>query len=156
MRRRRFAKGRPVKQGTTVVRHDGAKLEIPSAIARSKELLERLRQETYRRMVPWASSQFQSGGLISFGPYTVSRQGLTVTAPKLSMAAARFTGGAAGLAGPIETQSVSWSEFSEVRFESRWIRLVRPGLRMDWYVVYQGVPNVHVLTALLQQVLPKS
>jgi hypothetical protein len=150
------AYGRPVKKGTTVVKHDGTKLEIPTALARPEELLERLRQETYRRMLPWALNQFQSGGLVSFGVYTVSRQGLTVTAPKFSMAAAMLTGGAAGLAGPVETQSVSWSEFSEVRLESRWIRLKRPGLRTDWYIVYQGVPNVHVLTALLQQILPKT
>jgi hypothetical protein len=146
------AYGRPVKKGTTVVRHDGTKLEVPSAVARPKELLERLRQETYRRMLPWALSQFQSGGLVSFGPYTLGRQGLTVAAPKISMAALMLTGGAAGIGAPAELQTVPWSEFSEIRLESRWIRLKRPGLRTDWYVVYQGVPNVHVLIALLQQV----
>jgi hypothetical protein len=150
------AYGRPVKKGTTVVKHDGSKLEIPTAIARSKEFVEKLRQETYRRMGPWAFSQFQSGGLVSFGPYTLSRQGLTVAAPKISIAAMMLTGGAAGLGGPTELQTVPWSEFSEVRLESRWIRLKRPGLRTDWYVVYQAVPNVHVLIALLQQVLPKT
>jgi hypothetical protein len=67
-----------------------------------------------------------------------------------------LTGGAAGIGSSNELTTVPWNAFSAVRFESRWIRLKRPGLQTDWYIVRSSVPNVHVLEALLLQLGPRS
>jgi len=150
------AYGQQPQKGYTVVRHDGVKLELPPALARLERLADRLHSETLRWMLPWALSQLQAGAMVPFGPYTVGSRGLTVAAPSYSLATMVLTGGAAGIGSSNELTTVPWNAFSAVRFESRWIRLKRPGLQTDWYIVRSSVPNVHVLEALLLQLGPRS
>ena len=149
------ATARQPKKGYTVRRRDGVNIQLTSALAGLERLADRVRQETYTRMMPWALSQFQAGGQVSFCMYSLSRMGLTVTAPQVSIGALMISGGMVPTTGGLQTTSVPWSEFSEIRPESQWIRLVRPGLAVDWRIVHASVPNVHVLLALLQQILPK-
>jgi hypothetical protein len=143
---------RQATTGYTIRTRAGTNLQFTAAVAGLERLADRVREETYRRKMPWALSQFQAGGQVSFGMYVVSRHGLSVTAPQVSIGALMLSGGAVGATGATQTTTVPWSEFSEIRPEKQWIRLVRPGLAIDWYVVYRAVPNVHVLLALLQQV----
>ncbi|MBI5486931.1 MAG: hypothetical protein HY905_06335 [Deltaproteobacteria bacterium] len=146
--------GRQTKAGYTVRKRDGTNILLTPALAGLERLAGRVREETYRRMMPWALSQFQAGGQVSFGMYSVSRQGLAVTAPQVSIGAIMLSGGAVTSLGAAQTTFMPWSEFSQVRPESQWLRLVRPGLAIDWTIVYRMVPNMHVLLALLQQVFP--
>ncbi|MBI5500285.1 MAG: hypothetical protein HY907_08585 [Deltaproteobacteria bacterium] len=148
--------GRQAKTGYTVRKRDGANILLTPALAGLERLADRLREETYRRMMPWALSQFQAGAQVTFGMYSVSRHGLAVSSPQFSLGATMLSGGAVTSLGASQTTFVPWSEFSQVRPETHWLRLVRPGLAIDWMIIYRLVPNSHVLLALLQQVFPNA
>ena len=81
------AYGRQPKKGYTIRRRDGWNIQLTSSLAGLEPLADRVRRETYARMMPWALSQFQAGGQVSFGMYSLSRMGLTVTAPQVSIGA---------------------------------------------------------------------
>ena len=142
--------GRDQKPGTLVVTRTGERLPLGKSLAGWRKLGDRVRTETLRRWLPAVVARFDAGEPVHFGPYAVSRQGVTMqfaSGTQLMFSAALGT----GAAGATQATTLPWSAFSEMRPERHWLRLVRPGLTLDWYLPYNAMPNSHLLLALLVQ-----
>ncbi len=141
--------GRDQKPGTLVVTRTGERLALGKSLAGWRKLGDRVRAETLRRWLPGVLARFDAGEPVHFGNYAVSRQGITIqTAGTAQLLLGAALGGGAG---PLQATTLPWSAFSQMRPERQWLRLVRPGLTIDWYVPYNAMPNSHLLLALLAQ-----
>jgi len=106
-------------------------------IARAGALVQ---QEVLRRRLPEAAAAYQAGGVIPFGPLTVSRAGLASGKEVLPWA---------------EVVSVSIAE-GRYRGTAVWtykLRVMRIGKRRPWLEVdIAQIPNSRVLLALLKEI----
>jgi hypothetical protein len=112
----------------TVRRGDGAQFKFNSALKDNKLLGEAIQQEVTRRLLPQAIASYDSGSPVSFGPLTVSVQGVGK--------------------GPL---LVPWNQVGQINFRRGWMSIRKQGSLLSTCSTRAAtIPNLQVFLQLVE------
>jgi len=140
-----FPAGGDAKPGYQITTEAGARIRIPKTIAGMDTLGAKLEDEVARRHLPAARAAIAAGQTIPLGAYSFTRDAISF----------RTTSTLQAIAGNLsadqltKTETVPWSALTDVRLDTHWVRLKRPG-GTDVYVAFNAIPNVPIVMRLIE------
>ncbi len=141
-----FPAGNDAKPGYQIVTEAGARIRIPKTIAHLTQLGATIEDEVARRHLPDARAALAAGQSVPFGAYTITPTGIAYRSTSILKA---ITGNVN--ANTLDdAEHVPWSAITDVRLETHWVRLKRPGATIDIYVGFNAIPNVPIALRLIE------
>lgn len=109
---------------------DGGKIQLTRRIHKIEELGPMLHQAVTRQQMPKAVDTLKSGGAVSFGPFALSNQGLTM-----------------------KNKLIPWNEIKAVRVNNGAIMVDRSG-KITWSgISASSIPNLYLFLTLVDQIV---
>jgi len=142
-----FPAGNDAKPGYQLHTSGGKRLALPKNLEKLAELGGEIERIVAQRQLPLALAALAAGGEVPLGAYAISRAGIAFRSTSMLNAMLGNTS-----ADQLKArESVPWQEITEVKNEAHWIRLRRPGAKLDVYVGYNAVPNLPVVAQLIEE-----
>lgn len=111
---------------------DGRKFVFNDQVAQIAGLGTALQQQCAARILPRARASYNTGAVVTFGPFGISREGIT-------------KGGA----------TLPWEQVAQVDLRQGMLHIKKKGARRDWaFALATKIPNLPVLMALANQNAP--
>jgi|WetSurMetagenome_2_1015567.scaffolds.fasta_scaffold295671_1 hypothetical protein len=116
----------------TLINKQDQKLVINDAFSKVQELAEAIEQNLYPLLYGPAAEQYNNGHLLVFGPVNIDRTGVH-----------------------IGKRNISWQDVKEISLKQGMLRvnLKNGGLMSNASVPVASIPNLHVLLAIINQVV---
>jgi hypothetical protein len=117
----------------TIQRNDGKQVEIDDAYAGLEELGDTIKSEVNTLLFPKMLATYQAGDLVSFGPLSLSQQGVFKS----------------------NGEMLPWSQVKNIRIISLLVMIIREETSRLWFSARSfKVANLPILLALLKQIAP--
>lgn len=109
---------------------DGRKIKLTRSIHKIEEVGPMLHQAVTKHQVPKAIDTLKSGGTVSFGPFALNNQGLTM-----------------------KNKPIPWNEIKSVRVNNGSIMVDRAG-KITWSgIAASSIPNLYLFLTLIDRIV---
>ncbi|MEO7095020.1 MAG: DUF6585 family protein [Polyangiales bacterium] len=142
-----FPAGNDAKPGYQLHTVQGTRLALPKTLEKLAALGGEIERRVAQRLLPLAQAHLAAGGELPLGAYALSRAGIAFRSTSMlnammgNLSADQLT----------TREQVPWQDITDITHDAQWIRLRRPGAKLDVYVGYNAVPNVPVVAHLIDE-----